>query len=534
LCRANIVPNQWRIGVFCASRPAASLTLFASHTILDRLCGARRGSVRDKAFMRIHPIDLAIIAAYLLGVTLLGLRFRRGQHNANDYFLGGRTAPWWALAFSIVATETSTLTIIGTPAIAFGGNLTFLQLVFGYLIGRVLITAFFLPGYFRGEFLTAYAVIEKRFGKRMRSVAAITFLATRTLAEGVRVAAIALVVSVALGTSERLAVFLVIALTILYTFEGGMKAVIWTDVAQFLLYSLGSLITLGLLLYRIPGGWNEVVRVAATHGDKLRLLDFTPNLTTKYTFWSGVIGGTFLTMASHGTDQTIVQRLLAAKSQRESGRALITSGVIVLFQFAVFLLIGVLLLVFSQHTPLLSAGDRSDSILPLFLVREVPPGLAGLLLASILAVAMSNASGALNSLAASSVVDFAALRGENSADPARVLWLSRRMTLFWGAILVVFGLMKWGPLLETGLTVASLPFGSLLGLFLLGTFDSRANARGSLTGMFVGLLTVLLVFRYTNVAFTWYVLIGSCTTTLVGALVSRISAAADRSARSGG
>jgi SSS family transporter len=470
--------------------------------------------------MRIHPIDLAIVIAYLLGVTALGLRFRRGQRDVNDYFLGGRTAPWWALAFSIVATETSTLTIIGTPAIAYGGNLTFIQLVFGYLIGRVFITIFFLPGYFRGEFLTAYAVIEKRFGPRMRSVAAVTFLTTRTLAEGVRVAAIALVVSVALGTSERLAVFLVIVLTVLYTFEGGMKAVIWTDVAQFLLYSLGSLITLGLLLHRIPGGWNEVVQVAATHGNKLELLDFSRGLTTKYTFWSGVIGGTFLTMASHGTDQTIVQRLLAARNQRDSGRALIASGIIVLFQFTVFLLIGVMLFVFAQHSPLLATGERADRVLPLFLVREVPTGLAGILLASILAVAMSNASGALNSLAASSVVDFARLRGQMS-DPGRVLKLSRRMTLFWGAVLIFFGLMKWGPLLETGLTVASLPFGSLLGLFLLGTFDSRASARGALVGMFAGLAGVLLVFQYTKVAFTWYVLIGACTTFVVGAFVSR-------------
>lgn len=470
--------------------------------------------------MRIHPLDLAIVIAYLIGVTLLGLRFRGQLRNVNDYFLGGRTAPWWALAFSIVATETSTLTIIGTPALAYGGNVTFLQLVFGYLIGRILITVFFLPGYFRGEFLTAYALIEKRFGTKMRSVAAMTFLITRTLAEGVRISAIALVVSVALGTSERLAVFVVIALTVFYTFEGGMKAVIWTDVAQFLLYLVGSLVTLGLLLHRIPGGWHEVTRVAAMNGNKLQLLDFSWNLATKYTFWSGVIGGTFLTLATHGTDQTIVQRLLAARNQRESGRALIASGFIVFFQFAVFLLIGVLLFVFAQHTPLLDAGERTDRVLPLFLIREMPTGLAGLLLASILAVAMSNASGSLNSLAASSVLDFAVLRGQTT-DPTKFLRLSRRMTLAWGVLLILFGLVKWGPVLEAGLTVASLPFGSLLGLFLLGTFDSRANSRGSLAGMFAGLATVLFVFGYTKIAFTWYVLIGSCVTFAVGALVSR-------------
>src|SRR5271157_3266459 len=250
--------------------------------------------------MHIHPLDLAIVVAYLLGVTALGLHFRRGQQDARDYFLGGRTAPWWALAFSIVATETSTLTIIGTPALAYSGNMTFLQWVFGYIVGRILITIIFLPGYFRGEYLTAYALIEKRFGSRMRAVAGVTFLATRTLAEGVRVSAIALVVSVALGTSERLAVFIVIALTVLYTFEGGMKAVIWTDVAQFLLYLTGSLFTLGLLLHRIPGGWTELRQVAAVSGNKLQVLDFSWNLATKYTFWSGVIGG------ADGSDPAIV------------------------------------------------------------------------------------------------------------------------------------------------------------------------------------------------------------------------------------
>ncbi|MGB7844994.1 MAG: sodium:solute symporter [Candidatus Acidiferrum sp.] len=470
--------------------------------------------------MRIHPLDLAIVIVYLLGVTLLGLRFRQQQHSAKDYFLGGRSAPWWALAFSIVATETSTLTIVGTPAIAYAGNLTFLQLIFGYLIGRFLITVLLLPGYFRGEFLTAYALIEKRFGTKMRAVAALTFLGTRTLAEGVRVSAIALVVSVALGTSERLAVFIVIALTVLYTFEGGMKAVIWTDVAQFLLYLTGSLVTLGLLFHRISGGWSEVAQVASLNGNKFQFLDFSWNLATKYTFWSGLIGGSFLTMATHGTDQTIVQRLLAARNQRDSSRALLASGFIVLFQFTVFLLVGVLLFVFSQHTPLLAAGERTDRILPLFLVREMPIGLAGLLLASILAVAMSNASGSLNSLAASSVMDLNAFR-RRPADPAKFLKISRRMTLVWGVVLIFFGLVKWGPLLETGLTVAALPFGSLLGLFLLGTFDSRANSNGSLAGMFAGLATVLAVYRFTNVAFTWFFMIGTCVTFAVGALVSR-------------
>ena len=470
--------------------------------------------------MRIHPVDLAIVIAYLLGVTALGVRFRRGQQDARDYFLGGKSTPWWALAFSIVATETSTLTIIGTPAISYATNLTFIQLVFGYLVGRVLIVLVLLPGYFRGEFLTAYALIEKQFGRRMRAVAASVFLVTRAVAEGVRVSAIALVISVVLGTSERLAVVLVIALTILYTFEGGMKAVIWTDVAQLLLYLTGSAVTLGFLLHAIPGGWREAAEVATAAGNKLQFLDFSLSPATKYTFWSGVTGGAFLTMASHGTDQTIVQRLLAARSERDSQKALLVSGVIVLVQFSLFLLVGVLLYVFAQHTPLLAAGERTDRVLPLFLVREMPVGLAGLMLASIIAVAMSNASGSLNSLAASSLLDLSAAAGRQQ-DAKRFLALSRRMTLLWGAVFMLFGFVRWEKVLETGLTVASFPFGSLLGLFLLGTLDRRANATGALTGMFCGLAATVAVWKWTSVAFTWYVLLGSAVTFLLGAAVSR-------------
>jgi solute:Na+ symporter, SSS family len=484
--------------------------------------------------MRLHPLDLAIVIGYLLSITALGVHFRRrgrdfpaGDREAagREYFLGGRTAPWWALALSIVATETSTLTIIGTPAIAYSGNLTFLQLVFGYWIGRAIIVLLLLPGYFRGEFFTAYALIEKRFGQRMRAVAASTFLITRAIAEGVRVSAIALVVSVVLGTSEHAAVIIVIALTVLYTFEGGMKAVIWTDVAQLLLCLTGSLVAFVVLLERIPGGWHEVLVVGAA-SEKFTFLDFSFAWATKYTFWSGLIGGSFLTMATHGTDQIIVQKLLAAKNFQDSRKALLTSGTIVLAQFTLFLLLGVLLFVFASHWPLLAPGERAERILPIFLVREMPVGWAGLLLASILAVAMSNASGSLNSLAASSVLDFAKLRG-HSADAAQFLRFSRRATLFWGLVLMGFGFVKWGPLLETGLTVVSLPFGSLLGLFLLGTLDRRANARGALAGMIAGLIIILCIFGFAQVAFTWYFMIGSVTTFAVGAAASRIAGDAE-------
>lgn len=472
--------------------------------------------------MRITGFDLAILLLYLVGITLFGLRFRTGQHGLRDYFLGGRTAPWWAIAASIVATETSTLTIIGTPALAFAGNLGFLQLVLGYLVARVIICLLFIPHYFRGEFYTAYQLIGKRFGERMKSVAASTFLITRTLAEGVRIAAIAKVVSVAFGTETPVSVLIVMGCTLLYTFEGGMKAVIWTDVIQLLLYLGGSLTAFVLLLDVVPGGWAEVTAVAAAAGNKFQILDFTFSLTKTYTFWSGVLGGTFLTMASHGTDQSMVQRLLAARSERESKIALLASGGIILAQFTLFLVLGVMLYAFHQHAPLIPPGGDADRIFPEFIVREMPPGFAGLVLAAIAAVAMSNASGSLNSMAASSVVDFDHLRGRAS-DEGRFLRMSRRMTLVWGVILTGLGMVRWGPVLEAGLTIASITFGSLLGLFLLGILNRRATPAGALAGMLAGLGVMLTVKFATPLAWTWYVLVGTGATFAVGSAVSRLA-----------
>jgi len=474
--------------------------------------------------MRISPIDFGILLLYLAGVTLFGAWFRRGQRDVRDYFLGGRSAPAWALACSIVATETSTLTIIGTPGIAFGGNLGFLQLVLGYLVARGILCVVLIPRYFQGQFYTAYQLLEKRFGSRVKSAAAVVFLVTRALAEGVRIAAVGKVVSVAFGTGDRLAIAIVTILTIFYTFEGGLKAVIWTDVLQLAIYITGSIVAFALLLHRIPGGWTGFSHAAAAAGGKLTVFDFTFSLTRSYTFWSGVIGGTFLTMASHGTDQTMVQRLLAARSERESKIALLGSGVIVFVQFTLFLLIGVMLFVFYQHAaPGMVAADP-DRIFPNFIVHEMPVGLTGLVLAAILAVAMSNASGSLNSLASSTMIDF----GKNSSlnDPtsqSALLRKSRRVTLLWGVVLGILGLVHWGPVLVAGLTIASLTYGAMLGLFLLGIWNRRANATGALVGLFVGLAAMLAVYRFTPLAWTWYVLAGTLITFIAGSIASVIA-----------
>jgi SSS family transporter len=496
--------------------------------------------------MRLTPLDLAIIFLYLIGVTLFGIAFRRGQGTVRDYFLGGRTAPWWALAFSIVATETSTLTIIGTPALAFAGNLTFLQFVLGYLVGRVVIVLVFLPHYFRGEYYTAYQLMERRFGAKVKAVAASTFLVTRALAEGVRIAAIALVVKAVFGTEQRTSVLLIMALVLVYTFEGGMKAVIWTDVVQLILYLSGSVVAFFLLLHRIPGGWEAVTHAAAATS-KFRVFDFSFSLTNPaktYTFWSGVIGGTFFTMASHGTDQTIVQRLLAAKSERESKMALLASGVIIVFQFALFLALGVMLYAW-YGAPVIHPGQSYDWVFPDFIATAMPSGVRGMVIAAIFAVAMSNASGSLNSLAASSVVDFRQLRGcglylepaekrsliSGDIDPGRLLRLSRWMTLVWGIVLVVLGTLEWGPMLEAGLTIASITFGSLLGLFLLAFLLRRATASGVLIGMFAGVAAVLYIHFYTPLLWTWYVPAGAAITFVAGALASLASGTSTQEAR---
>src|SRR5689334_14809856 len=287
--------------------------------------------------------DLVVILAYLVGITWFGARFRSTQKTLKDYFLGGREAPWWAIGFSIVSAETSTLTVIGTPAIAFNGNFGFLQVVMGYLLARIIIATVFLPHYFRGEMFTAYELMQRRFGPRIRKLTAGTFLILRALAEGVRVFAVSIVISVVLGTGEVASILLIVCLTVFYTFEGGMTAVIWTDVVQMFLYVAGALLSFFVILAQIPGGWAHAMDVAqAAH--KLQVFAFRFAWSAEffgrsYSFWAGLIGGCFLTTASHGTEQLLVQRLLAAKSERDSRAALFVSWIVIFFQFALFLFI---------------------------------------------------------------------------------------------------------------------------------------------------------------------------------------------------
>ena len=475
-------------------------------------------------------LDLGVIAAYLVGITWFGSRFRSSQKSLKDYFLGGKTAPWWAIALSIVSAETSTLTVIGTPRIAFEGNFGLLQLVMGYLLARIVISTLFLPAYFRGELYTAYELMRIRFGPRIRRLTAALFLLLRALAEGVRVFAISIVISIVLGTGEMTSIAVIVLLTLFYTYEGGMTAVIWTDVAQMFLYVIGAAVSFFAILHQIPGGWQHVMNLAGPLG-KLQVFDFQvgplPVFFTKpYSFWAGILGGCFLTTASHGTEQLMVQRLLAASDERESRRALFASWLVIFALFALFLVIGVCLFTL-YHDNHLEPPQVLDSIYPLFIWTYLPRVLAGLIMAAIFAAAMSNLSAALNSLASTTVMDFLRPLVSKQADSIatdEALWLARARwaTVAWGVILFGVALVArgWGGVLQAGLSIASILYGALLGVFLLGLLTKRVGEVAAMCGMTASLILMLYIRFRTPIAFTWYVLIGTAATCVVGLLVS--------------
>jgi SSS family solute:Na+ symporter len=479
--------------------------------------------------MGLSHLDLAIIALYLVGITLFGLRFRKKQRTLRDYFLADRNIPWWAIGLSIVAAETSTLTIISIPGLAYDSNLTFLQVIMGYIVGRVIISFVLLPHYFRGDLYTAYELIERRFGKRLRTLTASLFLLTRAAAEGVRVYAVSIVVAIALGTGEIASIAIITALTLIYTFEGGLSAVIWTDVVQTAIYIGGTLVGVFTILQLVPGGWPGIHDLA-THAHKLRVFDFDPNFWKPYTFWSGLIGGAFFVTASHGTDQLIVQRLLAARSQRQSVTALLSSGLVIFLQFALFLMVGVML--WAYYGLPSSAFGKADYIYPKFIVTRMPHGISGLLIAAILAAAMSNLSAALNSLSSSSMMDFYLRRHPDADNRTQLRW-SRVSTFFWALLLfalAVLSLHKVSRVVEVGLGIASVAYGALLGVFLLGVLTRKANEFGSMVGMLFGFSVDLYLWLGTKTPWTWYVPIGATVTFGVGYAASLLTTAPKKTA----
>ncbi len=459
-------------------------------------------------------IDYVVIGGYLLAITAFGSYFARFQKTTRDYFLTGRSVPWWAICFTVVATETSTLTFISVPATAYGGDMTFLQLVFGYVIGRVLVSVLFIPAYFRGELFTSYELLQRRFGPRVKNLAACIFLVTRSLADGIRLFATALVISVVTHVPVTWAVVIIGAAMIVYTVRGGAAAVIWTDVVQLFVYIAGAAVVFVSLLALIPGGWAEVVRTGAAAG-KFRIFDLGLTVGRPYTLWAGVIGGIALTLSTHGTDQFLVQRLLAARSSREASRGLVLSGVLVLMQFVLFLLIGVMLFTYYQHTPLPRTLARNDELLPTFIVTALSHGAAGFIVAAIVAAALSPS---INAMAATTVNDFYAKYFRPDADEATLMHVSRLWTVIWGVVQIgVAVAAQWmqRSVLDAGLAVLSYASGAVLGAFLIGTLAPSITEGETFAGMLAGLAVMTVVWGWTSTAFTWYVFIGAVVTIVV-------------------
>lgn len=505
--------------------------------------------------------DFIVIAVYLVGIAILGIRLGGRQRSTDDYFLGGRDLPWWAVCFSVVATETSTLTIIGVPAVAYGGTMTFLQLTGGYLVGRIAVSLLFLPRYFKGEMNTAYAYLGKRFGDRMRSTASVTFMVTRLLADGVRLFATAIPIKVIADSagmsfmgapiSYGQIILLLGVITAIYTMVGGIRAVIWIDVVQMALYLLGGLLCVILLVNGLPENWFQM---AAQEG-KFTVIDlglggsFTDWITQPYIALTAVIGGGVFSMASHGTDQLIVQRLLTCRNLKDSQRALVGSAVLVAFQFALFLIVGVLLWIhYGGVSPQELGLSRGDEVFPRYIIEGLPAGISGLLLAGILAAAMSTLSSSLNSLASSSMLDLVERFMKRSINEARRLLFSRALTLFWAGLFIVFASLfenTENPVVELGLAIASFTYGGLLGGFLLGIIVKEAREWDAVIAFSLTIVTMVLVIfgvwhspeqgwifvlnptdsmieasGLRQIAWPWYTLIGSVLCVFVGFLLS--------------
>ncbi|MXZ72800.1 MAG: hypothetical protein F4Z04_15040 [Acidobacteria bacterium] len=489
-------------------------------------------------------LDFAVVILYLAFALWFGRRLR-GRHGVRDYFLTGRQAPWWAIMASIVATETSTVTVISVPGYAFAGDLTFLQLAFGYVVGRLLVAAFLLPAFFSRDLLSAYQLLTERMGRGLGRAAAVVFLATRNIADGLRLFATAVVLATMVMVAAEstntaapsqtvvlgLAIAAIAAVTLAYTWLGGMRAVIWMDVVQLGLYLAGALVAVTILVGRLPDGLAGAWAAASMAG-KLTLFDFAWDLTQDYTFWSGVIGGAVFTAATHGADQMFVQRYLCSRSLREARLALGLSGVFVLAQFALFLAIGLLLWAFYETVAppgalesITTAGAlQADQVFPRFLMMHLPTGLRGLVLAAILAAAMSTLSSSLNSSAASTIGDFYLARSRSPDDDARLLWTSRMTTLVWALAQVCVALLAIRlsqRVIDDVLRVQFFAGGLMLGLFVLSTMRTPPAARAGVAGLAVGLAVLLGVTLFTALSWQWYVLVGAIATVGAGALAQR-------------
>jgi len=466
-------------------------------------------------------LDYFILATFFAGIMVFGALVGGKQKSGRDYFLGNRELPWWALAASVVAGETSALTILGAPVTSyFNESLGFLQLCIGYVIARTIVAFLFLPAYFKGELYTVYEFLKVRFGTKMQKTTSSVFILTRLLADGVRLFAGALVLTAIFKMPIVWAIILMGGVSLIYTYIGGIRAVVWTDLLLLIIYLTGGIVAFLMIPAKIPGGWDAVW----SHISHTKVFNFTFNLKDTYTFWAGIIGGTFLSMASHGTDNLIVQRLLTAKNLRHSQAAIIVSGVIVFFQFLLFLVIGLMLYLFYHTVKPLPTLDNRNELLPFFVANEMPRGIGALLIVGIFSAAMSTISSSLNALSSTTVNDFYKTLTKKPVEPKMEVKISRYATAFWGVIFVLFSFLflNTKSVLDTGLAIASYTYGGLLGVFFLGLFFSRSNQIGAISGLFSSLVIMLFLVAYKVVAWPYFVFIGTILTCIVGLVVSAL------------
>lgn len=479
--------------------------------------------------LSISLVDLLIVIAYMFGAVVFGLWIGRGQRDTTDYLLGGRDLPWWTILGSIVATETSTVTFLSVPGIAFaeGGNFQFIQLAFGYIIGRLVVVLVFLPDYFRGTLFTAYQVLDRRFGGGVKQTASILFIIMRNLADGMRLYLTAIVLTHVVGLSLEICVFSIGMVTIIYTLFGGMKAVVWNDCIQFLVYMCGAILAGSVILSHLPGGWAQLW----TYGDehhKWTVFNFSGDLTQTYTFWSGLIGGLFLTLGTHGTDQLMVQRYLCARNQPDAARALATSGGIILLQFALFLLLGVGLACFYSIHPA-ESELAPDEVFASFIVNHMPIGVVGLTLAAVFSAAMSTLSSSLNSSATAAVNDLYVPLLKADVGTKQSLNMSRVLTVVFGVLQMCVGIAAHigiagqyvnPSVVGNVLAIAGFTMSIILGVFCLGVFSPQADRRSALTAIWGGLFVMSGVAFGTNLAWPWFTVLGAMITFSIGSVAA--------------
>ena len=484
--------------------------------------------------MGFSALDYVIVIVYLAGVTVAGVLVAGRQKDSRDYFLGGKQMSWWSVGFSIVASETSALTFISIPGLAFRSDMHFLQLVFGYFAGRILVSLLFIPAYYRGDLETAYDFLGKRFGLPLRRFTSSVFIVTRLLASGVRLFATAIPVHLITGLGYAESIVLIGAFTLVYTYIGGLKAVVAMDVVQLVVYLSGAVASMWLILHALPGGWGDVVAYATRGGsDKFEIFNLSAGtgvtgfLSSPYTLAGSLLGGTFLTMASHGTDQLLVQRLLGCRSARESQKALLLDASFIVIQFAFFLVLGLCLYAFYGGVSYAGLGLKSsDEVFPDFIIRHLPAGLAGLLVAGVLASAMGTLSSSISSLASSTFLDlFRQTERGRSIGKAGEVRVSRLLTLFWG-IALIGGAMLFtdssNPVVELGLRIASFTYGGLLGVFFLGLFFVGTFQKDAIIGFVAGLAAMACVIFFTTIDYTWHTMIGCAVTLIAGNLSARL------------